>query len=79
VTVPAGLSAGNHTLVASGVDANGVARYVTLPVTVTGAGTASLAYTGADVTLPAIGGLVAVAVGGGLILASRRRSATAAA
>jgi titin len=79
VTVPAGLAAGKHTLVASGVDANGVARYVTLTVTVTGAGTASLAYTGADVTLPAIGGLVAVAIGGGLIVASRRRSATSAA
>jgi hypothetical protein len=79
VTVPAGLAAGTHTLVASGVDTNGVARYVTLPVTVTAAGTAQLAYTGADVVLPAIGGLVAVAVGGGLIVASRRRSASSAA
>jgi titin len=79
VTVPAGLAAGSHTLVASGVDANGVLRYVTLPVTVTAAGTAQLAYTGADVVLPAIGGLVAVVVGGGLIVASRRRSANVAA
>ena len=28
VTVPAGLAAGSHTLVASGVDTNGVLRYV---------------------------------------------------
>ena len=79
VTVPAGLAAGNHTLVASGVDSSGNVRYVNLAVTVSGSGAATLAYTGADVVLPAIGGLVAVAVGGGLIVASRRRSASSAA
>jgi titin len=78
VTIPAGLAAGSHTLVASGVDANGVLRYVTLPVTVTSAGTATLAYTGADVTLPAIGGLAAVALGAGLLVARRRSAASAA-
>ncbi|MCW2705827.1 MAG: exported protein of unknown function [Blastococcus sp.] len=79
VTVPAGLAAGSHTLVASGVDNSGNVRYVNLAVTVSAAGTATLAYTGADVVLPAIGGLVAVVVGGGLIVASRRRSADVAA
>ena len=75
VTVPAGLAAGSHTLVASGVDANGVLRYVTLPVTVTSAGSAQLAYTGADVLLPALGGLAAVVVGAGLIVVRRRSAA----
>ena len=72
VTVPAGLPAGEHTLVAAGVDPNGVMRYMTLPVTVTQGGVA-LAYTGADIALPAIGGLAALAVGGGLMFAARRR------
>ena len=75
VTVPAGLAAGSHTLVASGVDANGVLRYVTLPVTVTSAGSAQLAYTGADVLVPALGGLAAVVVGAGLIVVRRRSAA----
>jgi LPXTG-motif cell wall-anchored protein len=83
VTVPAGLAPGSHTLVASGVDTLGNARYTTLPVTVSAAGVATvakvagprLASTGADVTLPLLGGLGALTVGGGLILASRRRAA----
>jgi hypothetical protein len=78
VTVPADLAAGSHTLVASGVDANGVLRYVTLPVTVTSAGSAQLAYTGADVLVPALGGLAAVVVGAGLIVVRRRSVASAA-
>ena len=87
VTVPAGLAAGSHTLVASGIGSDGALRYVTLPVTVTAAGSAAitagsaitagprLADTGADVTVPAIAGLAAVALGAGLIVAGRRRSA----
>jgi hypothetical protein len=88
VTVPAGLAAGQHTLVASGVDTNGDQRFVTLPVTVSAAGVATitatkttvakLAYTGADVVPPAIGGLAAVALGTGLIVL-RRRAVRAAA
>jgi titin len=78
VTVPAGLAAGNHTLVASGVDANGVLRYVTLPVTVTATGSAKLlASTGADVTVPALGGIAALGLGAGLIGVSRRRRTAA--
>ncbi|MGY1771858.1 hypothetical protein [Blastococcus sp. SYSU D00813] len=80
VVIPAGLVSGAHTLVASGVDAAGNPRFVTLPITVTGGaaggGTGAgggLAYTGADVAVPAIGGLAALAVGGGLVLAGRRR------
>jgi hypothetical protein len=75
VTVPEGLAPGQHTLVASGVDTLGNERFTTLVVTVSAAGTATLAYTGADVVLPAVGGLAAVAVGAGLLVASRRRSA----
>lgn len=103
VALPAGLANGTHTLVASGVDADGNPRYLTLPVTVTGGAAApaaggssggatggatggssggssgGLAYTGADVALPAIGGLTALALGGGLVLAGRRKRAAAAA
>lgn len=75
VTVPATLAVGNHTLVASGVDANGVLRYVTLPITVTAAGTAQLAATGADVALPVIGGIAALGLGAGLVVVARRRAA----
>jgi hypothetical protein len=78
VTVPAGLAPGQHTLVASGVDTLGNDRFTTLAVTVSAAGTASLAYTGADVGLPAIGGLAAVALGAGLIVVRRRAAASAA-
>jgi LPXTG-motif cell wall-anchored protein len=73
VTVPAGLAAGQHTLVAAGVDTLGNDRFMTLAVTVSAGGVATLAYTGTDVTVPAIAGLAAVAVGAGLIVASRRR------
>jgi titin len=71
VTVPEGLAPGQHTLVASGVDGLGQLRYVTLPVTVV----AGLAYTGADIALPTIGGLAALTVGGALLFVSRRRKA----
>ena len=94
VVLPAGLANGSHTLVASGVDAAGDPRYLTLPITVTGGAAApaapvaaaggssggssgGLAYTGADVAVPAIGGLAALAIGGGLVLAGRRRRAAA--
>jgi hypothetical protein len=78
VTVPAGLEAGNHTLVASGVDSAGNLRYVNLAVTVSSSGKAMLAYTGANVVPPALGGLAAVALGTGLIVVRRRASRSAA-
>ena len=74
VTVPAGLAAGHHTLVAAGVDNAGHMRYMTLPVTVSAAGQATLAYTGASIVTPAIAGLAALMVGAGLLVASRRRT-----
>ena len=78
VTVPAGLATGSHTLVASGVDSAGNVRYVNLPVTVSSSGKATLAYTGADVAVPSIIGLVAVSLGAGLIVVRRRATRSAA-
>jgi LPXTG-motif cell wall-anchored protein len=74
VTVPAGLPDGRHTLVAAGADPSGNVRYLTLPITVT-AGSAELAYTGASIMTPALLGLGALALGGGLLVVSRRRTA----
>lgn len=86
VTVPAGLEPGQHTLVGSGVDPGGVQRFVTLPVTVSAAGvatisktkTGTLAYTGVDVLPPALAGLAAIALGTGLIVLRRRAARSAA-
>jgi titin len=73
VTVPDGLHAGEHSLVVSGLDSNGNPRHLRTDVTVPGSGEL-LAYTGASVVGPAIGGLAAVVVGSGLIVLSRRRT-----
>jgi titin len=87
VGVPAGLEAGHHTLVASGLDTSGTLRYLTLPVQVpakarekstgndgsTGSGT--LAYTGFDLIAPLTGGGAAVVLGAGLMVLARRRKA----
>lgn len=75
VTVPAGLPAGHHTLVASGVDPGGNLRTMTLPVTVVGGttGQGGLAYTGVAVAPLLGGGVTAVALGAGLLVLSRRR------
>ena len=75
VTIPDGLEAGDHTLVAAGVDADGNAHYLTLPVTVSsGAAAPQLPNTGASIALPALGGLIALSAGGGLLFAARRRT-----
>jgi hypothetical protein len=72
VTIPDGLHAGEHSLVVSGLDPSGNPRYLRTDVTVS-APEDLLAYTGATVTGPAIGGLAAIVVGSGLLVASRRR------
>jgi hypothetical protein len=74
VTIPEGLAAGEHTLVASGVDEAGNVRNLTLPVTVAADGEAALASTGADTALPLAGGAAALLLGGGLLVAARRRT-----
>ncbi len=84
VTLPADLGVGTHHLVATGVDANGNVRNLVIEVQVTASGATTvtqaqvadeegLAYTGADVAVPAIGGLAALAIGGGLVVVGRRR------
>jgi hypothetical protein len=80
VTLPEGLAAGSHTLVAAGLDPSGEMRYLTLPITVvtaTGATTGRLALTGVDVQAPLAGGLAALGIGTALIVVSRRRRAGA--
>jgi hypothetical protein len=80
VTLPEGLAAGSHTLVAAGLDPNGEMRYLTLPITVVdtaGAVHGRLAFTGFDVQAPLTGGLVALGIGTALIVVSRRRRAGA--
>lgn len=76
VTIPASLANGEHSLVASGVDFNGNSYVMRSDFTVGAAGAqqAKLPFTGASVALPLLGGLVAVGVGGGLLVAARRRS-----
>ncbi len=76
-TVPAGTPAGEHTLVYEG----NLGTYFQEALTVTAAAatsnasSSSLAYTGADVALPLGLGVGALALGGGLVFAARRRSA----
>jgi hypothetical protein len=72
VTVPAGFS-GAHSLVASGVGLNGRPRNLRMDVTIAPKA-AELAYTGASITGPAVAGLLALVVGAGLLVASRRRT-----
>ena len=80
VTLPAGLPAGADTL-AAGVVPDGRPWTLTQAITAgtaggSGAGVpvaGGLAYTGSDVAVPAIGGLAALIVGGGLVLVGRRR------
>ena len=72
VTLPAGVT-GEHDLVASGVDPSGRPHHLTMAVTV--AAGPGLPDTGADIALPALGGLAALAVGAGLVVAARRRAA----
>jgi hypothetical protein len=78
VTIPANLVNGNHSLVATGVDADGNPYVLRADFAVTGGVASSaqpggLAYTGASIALPMLGGLTAVGVGGGLLVAARRR------
>ena len=72
-TVPAGTSAGNHTLKVTRADGS----VVSYAVTVAAAGK-RLADTGADVTAPLFGGAALVLVGAGAMVVARRRNAGAA-
>ena len=84
-TVPEGTPAGEHTLVYEGSMGTYFQESLTVSATTTGATqsattdveteSASLAYTGADIALPLGLGAGALALGGGLVLVARRRSA----
>jgi hypothetical protein len=71
-TIPASLAPGAHHLVSAGLDPSGNPRYLTSAVTVAQA-SGTLAWTGFE-TLPVLGGgILAVALGAGLIVVGRRR------
>ena len=76
-TVPAGTPTGDHTLVYEGSMGTYFqeAFTVTAAAATSNASSSSLAYTGADIALPLSLGVGALALGGGLVLAARRRSA----
>jgi hypothetical protein len=76
-TVPAGTPTGQHTLVYEGNKGTYFqeALTVTAAATTSNASSSSLAYTGADIALPLGLGVGALALGGGLVFAARRRSA----
>jgi LPXTG-motif cell wall-anchored protein len=86
IEVPAGLPAGQHSLVASGIAPDGSERFIRMNVTVDADGTATidgngdgvddtLAYTGAEPLVPALLGAGALVGGGALLFVSRRRRA----
>jgi LPXTG-motif cell wall-anchored protein len=76
VTIPSSASAGTHLIVASGTASNGRQRSVSTEVTVLAAAGASgtTAFTGAQVQTWMVAAAVLLAIGIGLVLASRRRS-----
>ncbi|KQS71205.1 fibronectin type III domain-containing protein [Modestobacter sp. Leaf380] len=78
VTVPTSLTNGTHSLVATGVAADGSTRNLVITVTVSG-GVAvvsgpQLANTGFDTAVPLTGGALALLAGAGLLVGARRRS-----
>jgi hypothetical protein len=85
VTIPANTTPGNHTIVATGLTSGTTASFA---IVVTGASTAgvsttagtpssgSLAFTGADIAAMAGVGAIALALGGMLVFAGRRRRVT---
>ena len=76
-TVPAGTPTGEHTLVYEGSMGTYFQESFTVAAAAgtSNASSSSLAYTGADVALPLGLGVGALALGGGLVFAARRRSA----
>ncbi len=76
-TLPAGTPAGDHTLVYEGSMGTYFqeAFTVTAAAATSNASSSNLAYTGADIALPLGLGVGALALGGGLVFAARRRSA----
>ena len=71
-TLPAGTAVGTHTLVF-----DGAVTYYQEPLEVTKAGSANLAYTGADMTVPLTLGVGLVLAGAGALVVSRRKAGAA--
>lgn len=76
VTLPAGLAAGAHHLVATGVNSLGAPRFLRMDVTVRAAGKL-LAGTGVDPGPVLVVGSALVAAGGALLVVTRRRRTAA--
>jgi hypothetical protein len=80
VTIPAGLEAGAHHLVAAGVDPGGAVRYLRTDVTLPAASSSStgpeLAWTGFEALPFAVAGGLAVVAGAGFLVLARRRRAS---
>jgi tripartite-type tricarboxylate transporter receptor subunit TctC len=86
VTIPANTTPGNHTIVATGNTSGATASFaiVVTGASATGGSTTggassggSLAFTGADIAAMAGIGAIALALGGMLVFAGRRRRVTA--
>jgi hypothetical protein len=73
-TVPAGTPAGTHTLVLNGNMGTYFQEDITVVAAVTTASSSGLAYTGADVAVPLALGAGLLALGGGALVVSRRRT-----
>ncbi|MCW2581653.1 MAG: hypothetical protein JWQ53_443 [Klenkia sp.] len=77
VTLPANLTNGTHTLVATGINPDGTTRNLVITVTVSGGvvtDAATLANTGFDTAVPLTGGALALLAGAGMLVGARRRS-----
>ncbi|QNG37192.1 fibronectin type III domain-containing protein [Geodermatophilaceae bacterium NBWT11] len=76
ITLPANLTNGTHTLVATGINPDFTTRNLVITVTVSGGvvTSATLANTGVDTAVPLAGGALAVLAGMGLLVGARRRS-----
>lgn len=73
-TVPAGTEVGTHTLVLNGNMGTYFQETITVAAAVTTASSSGLAYTGADVAVPLALGAGLLALGGGALVVSRRRT-----
>lgn len=77
VTIPSNTTPGTHTILATGATGDSSSTTLVVSGSVTSATvTSGLAFTGADIAAMAGFGAIALAIGGMLILTTRRRRAT---
>lgn len=78
-TLPAGTAAGEHHLVFEGDEGTHFVTALTVAAAAAPVASGSeLAYTGADIAVPLVGGIVLVAAGAGAVVVGRRRKTEAA-